>query len=148
MIKILLNPNNIAIAIGIQDDTHCLARIISNIKYLNVHNQKRALQQVYCRLDTLQLSSRYQISGCVCIACSNSIISLLQVINRLDASWSSGCFIHQLDANLFFQRFFNNLQQFCEYQVPSSLKAAFHFCVFHTHVYARKTLNPSTLYIF
>ena len=28
------------------------------------------------------------------------------------------------------------------------VKAAFHFRVFHTHVYARKTLNPSTLYIF
>ena len=28
------------------------------------------------------------------------------------------------------------------------LKVAFHFRVFHTHVYARKTLNPSTLYIF
>ena len=28
------------------------------------------------------------------------------------------------------------------------IKAAFHFRVFHTHVYARKTLNPSTLYIF
>ena len=27
-------------------------------------------------------------------------------------------------------------------------KAAFHFRVFDTHVYARKTLNPSTLYIF
>ena len=32
--------------------------------------------------------------------------------------------------------------------VPKSLKAAFHFRVFHTHVYARKTLNPSTLYVF
>ena len=28
------------------------------------------------------------------------------------------------------------------------LKTAFHFRLFHTHVYARKTLNPSTLYIF
>ena len=28
------------------------------------------------------------------------------------------------------------------------LKAAFHFRVFHTHVYAHKTLNPSILYIF
>ena len=30
----------------------------------------------------------------------------------------------------------------------SVLKAAFHFRVFHTHVYARKTLNLSALYIF
>ena len=28
------------------------------------------------------------------------------------------------------------------------IKAAFHFRVLHTHVYPRKTLNPSTLYIF
>ena len=28
------------------------------------------------------------------------------------------------------------------------LKAAFHLRAFHTHVYARKTSNPSTLYIF
>ena len=35
------------------------------------------------------------------------------------------------------------------YKVAGSiLEAAFHFRVFHTHVYARKTLNPSTLYIF
>ena len=31
---------------------------------------------------------------------------------------------------------------------PNIVKAAFHFRVFHTHVYVRKTLNPSTLYIF
>ena len=29
-----------------------------------------------------------------------------------------------------------------------TLKAAFHLRVFHTHVYAHKTLNSSTLYIF
>ena len=32
--------------------------------------------------------------------------------------------------------------------IAGNLKATFHFRVFHTHVYARKTLNPSTLYIF
>ena len=30
----------------------------------------------------------------------------------------------------------------------TSVKAAFHFRVFNTYVYARKTLNPSTLYVF
>ena len=29
-----------------------------------------------------------------------------------------------------------------------SVKAAFHLCVFYTHVYARKILNPFTLHIF
>ena len=33
-------------------------------------------------------------------------------------------------------------------EVCHQVKAAFHLRVFHTHVYARKTLNPSTLYIF
>ena len=33
-------------------------------------------------------------------------------------------------------------------ELALALKAAFHFRVFHTHAYARKTLNPSTLYIF
>ena len=33
-------------------------------------------------------------------------------------------------------------------KITRRVKAAFHFRVFHTHVYARKTLNPSTLYIF
>ena len=33
------------------------------------------------------------------------------------------------------------------YSRLSTIKAAFHFRVFHTHVYTRKTLNP-TLYIF
>ena len=33
-------------------------------------------------------------------------------------------------------------------ELALALKAAFHFRVFHTHVYARKTLNPSTLYLF
>ena len=28
------------------------------------------------------------------------------------------------------------------------VRAAFHFCVFHMHMYARKTLNSSTLYTF
>ena len=33
-------------------------------------------------------------------------------------------------------------------KLTAALNAAFRFRVFHTHVYARKTLNPSTLYIF
>ena len=33
-------------------------------------------------------------------------------------------------------------------ELALALKAAFHCRVFHTHAYARKTLNPSTLYIF
>ena len=32
---------------------------------------------------------------------------------------------------------------YCSYK--KTVKAAFHFRVFHTHVYARKTLNPSTV---
>ena len=50
------------------------------------------------------------ISGCVRIACSGLMItSLLQVVNRLDASWLSRLFIHKFDASCF-----NNLQQVCK----------------------------------
>ena len=50
------------------------------------------------------------------IACSGLIISLLQVVNRLDASWLSRLFIHKLNASCF-----NNLQQAWKYQISSSL---------------------------
>ena len=32
-------------------------------------------------------------------------------------------------------------------RVRTAVQGAFHFRVFHTHVYARKTLNSSTLHI-
>ena len=44
------------------------------------------------------------------------IISLLQVVNRLDASWFSRLFIQKFDASCF-----NNLKQVCKYQLATSL---------------------------
>ena len=53
--------------------------------------------------------------------------------------------------------FFNHLKRYSIHTIDkhpnikslsNAIKAAFHFCAFHTHVYGRKTLNPSTLYIF
>ena len=74
--------------------------------------------------------------SCKCTSCSNSachkadirvcfhhvhydlvMTSLLQVVNRLDASSLSRCFIHKLDT----ASCFNNLQQVCKYQVASSM---------------------------
>ena len=53
------------------------------------------------------------ISGCVHIACSGLMAtSLLQVVNRLDASWLSRLFICKLDVSCF-----NSLQKVHKYQV-------------------------------
>ena len=55
-----------------------------------------------------------------CIACSGLMItSLLQVVNRLAASWLSRLFIHKLVGNRF-----NNVQQVCKYHVCN--KSDFH----------------------
>ena len=57
------------------------------------------------------------ISGCVHIACSGfMIISLLQVVNRLDSSWLLRLCTHKLNANCF-----NDLQQVCKSRVVSTV---------------------------
>ena len=59
-----------------------------------------------CHLAVIKL-----ISGCVRIACFGLMItSLLQVVNRLDASWLSRLFIYKPCLSCF-----NNLQQVCRY---------------------------------
>ena len=70
-----------------------------------------------CLLQACYLAVIKPISGCVHIACSSLMItSLLQVVNRLDASWFSRLFIHKLDTSCF-----EDSHQACKYQVASSL---------------------------
>ena len=55
------------------------------------------------------------ISGCVCISCDSLLAtSLLQVFNRLVASWSSKLVIHRLAASCF-----NKLWQVYKWQVAA-----------------------------
>ena len=78
----------------------------------------RKLHQVCCRLVTFLSSS--PISGCVRIACSGLMItSVLQFLNRHDASWLSRFFIHKLDASCF------NLSA-ASLQISSYNKSDFH----------------------
>ena len=72
----------------------------------------RNVQVAASLLQACYLAVIKPISGCVRIACSGLMItSLLQVVNRLDASCLSRLFIHKLDASCF-----NNLQQVCKYK--------------------------------
>ena len=64
-------------------------------------------QVVASLLQACYLAVIKPITGCAHIACSGLMItSLLQVVNRLDASWLSRLFIRILDASCF-----NNLHQ-------------------------------------
>ena len=62
----------------------------------------RNVQVTASLLQACYLAVIKPISGCVHIACSGLMItSLLQVVNRLDASRFSALFIHKLDASCF-----------------------------------------------
>ena len=71
---------------------HCVS------ESLLLHGQKRAVLRKACQ----HLVINKPISGCVRMACDSLLTtSLLQVVNRLDASWFSKLVIHRLDAICF-----------------------------------------------
>ena len=73
---------------------HCLFPIVTSLG--------RSQKRVSCSKSAagLLLAVIKPISGCVGIACSGLMVtSLLQVVNRLAASWLSKLFIHKLEAS-------------------------------------------------
>ena len=74
--------------------TFVILSFMSNSKW----SSRMQFQQVFCKLVTSQSSSLYQ-DECASLAPAWWLTILLQVVNRLDASWLPRLFVHNLDAS-------------------------------------------------